>query len=298
MIENPKYKGFYCGKKTETIDFMTKERIIIPEEEWVTYKTTDDIVPQIVADEVWDKCKEIKSKRSCKYTGIGDRWHNMYQYSNLLECVHDNRTFWRRKNRPSAKEEFWSCSGFLSHGMHRCHNNIHIGTEELNKILYDIFSEIIENKSKIIKEMLKRNNELCKTNENEARQIDSIEKALKELEIKKEKLIKIYTMDKITDDEFEKISNEYQEETIEYKTQLINIKNNQNAKESGKNQEKIKKFFDFDTVELTKEFIHKKICKIYVEYIEKNHAKLKINFHLDLEMSEVDKKSICLGLII
>lgn len=67
-------------------------------------------------------------------------------------------------------------------------------------------------------------------------------------------------------------------------------KNNQSAKETGRNQEKIKNFFDFDVVELTKEFIHKKICKIYVEYIEKNHAKLKINFHLDLKMSKVDKK--------
>ena len=298
MIENPKYKGFYCGKKTETIDFMTRERIFIPEEEWVTYKTTDEIVPQIVEDDVWEKCKEIRNKRSCKYTGIGDRWHNRYKYSNLLECVHDNQTYWRRKNRPTAKEEFWTCSGFASSGMHKCHNNIHIGTEELDKILYDIFSEMLENKNKILKEMLKRNNDLCQANEEEKTQMDSVENTINELENRKENLIKLYTMNRITDDEFEKINNEYQEQIIKYKTQLINIKIKQSAKEKGRNQEKIKKFFDFDAVELTKEFIHKKICKIYVEYIEKNHAKLKINFHFDLEMSEVDKKSICLGLII
>ncbi len=105
-------------------------------------------------------------------------------------------------------------------------------------------------------------------------------------------------MNKITDDEFEKIKNEYQDEIMDYKSQLIQLKVNRDANETGKNQQKIKKFFDFDTFELTKEFIHEKIDRIYVQGIEKNHVKLKINFHLGLEMSEVDKKSICLGLII
>lgn len=65
-----------------------------------------------------------------------------------------------------------------------------------------------------------------------------------------------------------------------------------------RNQQKIKEFFDFEKIELTKEFIHQKINKIYVERINKDHVRLKINFHFGLEMSEVDKKSICLGLII
>ena len=56
----------------------------IPKEEWVMYKTKEDIVPQIIEDDVWVKCKEIYDKRSKKYTGIGDRWNNKYQYSNIL----------------------------------------------------------------------------------------------------------------------------------------------------------------------------------------------------------------------
>lgn len=68
MLENPKYKGHYCGKKTEVIDFMTKQRIELPKEEWREYKTTEDIVPQIIDDEMWKRCNEIKEKRSSKYT--------------------------------------------------------------------------------------------------------------------------------------------------------------------------------------------------------------------------------------
>ena len=128
--------------------------------------------------------------------------------------------------------------------------------------------------------------------------IKILENAINEKEKNKANLIKLYTMNKITDDEFEKIKNEYQDEIMDYKSQLIQLKVNRDANETGKNQQKIKKFFDFDTFELTKEFIHEKIDRIYVQGIEKNHVKLKINFHLGLEMSEVDKKSICLGLII
>ena len=150
----------------------------------------------------------------------------------------------------------------------------------------------------ILKEMLKANSRLDKKDFKLEKNIKILENAINEKEKNKANLIKLYTMNKITDDEFEKIKNEYQDEIMDYKSQLIQLKVNRDANETGKNQQKIKKFFDFDTFELTKEFIHEKIDRIYVQGIEKNHVKLKINFHLGLEMSEVDKKSICLGLII
>ena len=46
---------------------------------------------------------------------------------------------------------------------------------------------------------------------------------------------------KLTDDEFEKIKNEYQDEIMDYKSQLIQLKVNRDANETGKNQQKIKK---------------------------------------------------------
>ena len=237
-------------------------------------------------------------KRSNKYTGTGDRWNNQYQYSNLLICTNDGKKFWRRKHRPTAKEEFWICSEYAKNGLKNCNNHTYIGTEELNSILSEVFSELLEKKSMILKEMLKANSRLDKKDFKLEKNIKILENAINEKEKNKANLIKLYTMNKITDDEFEKIKNEYQDEIMDYKSQLIQLKVNRDANETGKNQQKIKKFFDFDTFELTKEFIHEKIDRIYVQGIEKNHVKLKINFHLGLEMSEVDKKSICLGLII
>ena len=180
ILTNPKYKGCYCGKKTEVIDFMSKERIEIPKEEWITYKAEENIVPQIVNDDIWQKCNEIMEKRSNKYTGTGDRWNNQYQYSNLLICTNDEKKFWRRKHRPTAKEEFWICSEYAKNGLKNCNNHTYIGTEELNSILSEVFSELLEKKSMILKEMLKANSRLDKKDFKLEKNIKILENSINE----------------------------------------------------------------------------------------------------------------------
>ena len=38
ILTNPKYKGYYCGNKTRVIDFMSKQRVYLGEDEIVQYK--------------------------------------------------------------------------------------------------------------------------------------------------------------------------------------------------------------------------------------------------------------------
>lgn len=161
-----------------------------------------------------------------------------------------------------------------------------------------MFQELLENKSKIVKNVLDVNNKLIKEAKNTNIDITSITSELEQLEESKKNLIKLYSLNKIDDNEFEELNNEYKLNIANCKNKLVDIKNNRQLRNLEKNIKKIKDFLDFDKFEITSEFIHQKIRKIYVKQIKKNHVKLKINFHLDLEMSEVDKKSICLGLII
>lgn len=298
ILGNPKYMGFYCGKKTEVIDFLTRERVNIPKKDWVMYKANDDVVPQIIEENVWIKCKEIHEKRSGKYPGIGKESNNQYKYSNILICGNDNKVFWRRKHRPTANEEYWICSRYAKEGMKICSNNLYIATHELDLILNDIFSCILDNKNNILKELLNINDNIVKQYKIKHIDVSDLENKLKNTEEDRKSLIKLYSMNKIDENDFEEINNEYKNKIMQYKEKIIEIKNNKYKREMDKNADKIKEYFKFNKFELTKEFIHKKISCIYVRKIEKNHARLKINFHLDLTMSEVDKKSICLGLII
>lgn len=146
--------------------------------------------------------------------------------------------------------------------------------------------------------MLDVNNKLIEECKNNDIDTTNITNELKELEENKKNLIKLYSLNKIDENEFEELNNEYKNNISNCKNKLLDIQNDKKLRDLEKNNKKIKEFLNFDSFEITSEFIHKKISKIYVKQIEKNHVKLKINFHLDLEMSEVDKKSICLGLII
>lgn len=66
VLENPKYKGFFCGGKTETIDlgerYVRRPR---PPEAWVTRR--DPAVPAIVSEALWDAAAAQRAARGKRY---------------------------------------------------------------------------------------------------------------------------------------------------------------------------------------------------------------------------------------
>ena len=62
MIENPKYKGFYCAKKTEVIDYMTKKVKYLDKSDWIVYEDRKRI-PSIVSSNLWDRANKRLVKR-------------------------------------------------------------------------------------------------------------------------------------------------------------------------------------------------------------------------------------------
>ena len=68
VLENPKYKGFYCGGKTEKLDMGERYvRRELPENEWVMYK--DPAIPAIVSEALWDEAAQIRKERQGKIPG-------------------------------------------------------------------------------------------------------------------------------------------------------------------------------------------------------------------------------------
>ena len=58
ILTNYKYKGFYCGKKSEVIDYKRGNRRYIDEGEWVIYRDYER-VPLIVDEDLWDRVNEV-----------------------------------------------------------------------------------------------------------------------------------------------------------------------------------------------------------------------------------------------
>lgn len=133
MIKNPKYKGYYCGKKSEIIDYMTKKVKQLPKEEWVIYK--DNKIPAIITEHLWEKANQkLNKKRKEKIM-----YQNRYPLSAKIYCQNDNEVFHRRKQCKTNDEITWICSKHLKNGKQSC-NSSNLRQSEIYAILNDIIS--------------------------------------------------------------------------------------------------------------------------------------------------------------
>ena len=62
ILCNPKYKGWYCGSKSQTVDYRSKRKVFLDESEWIMYP--DPSVPAIVSEELWDRANALYKLRS------------------------------------------------------------------------------------------------------------------------------------------------------------------------------------------------------------------------------------------
>jgi len=131
MVQNPKYKGYYCGKKSEVIDYITKQVKPLNKDKWIIYKDTNKI-PPIITTYLWNKANlKLTTNKKTKTT------NNKYLYSGKIFCELDNHPFNRRIFRKQNKDITWICSNYLKNGKNIC-NSPNIRESELTTILKDL----------------------------------------------------------------------------------------------------------------------------------------------------------------
>lgn len=104
ILTNCKYKGFYCGGKSEVIDYKTCKRKVINEDEWIVYKA-DNIVPAIVEERVWDRVNSIIDNKKNIYR---DKY-----YDKVFCCAHGNVKPKVKKNK-NKLYFYYICKGCFS----------------------------------------------------------------------------------------------------------------------------------------------------------------------------------------
>ena len=154
MLENPKYKGWYCGNKTQSLDYRTKKKAFLDESEWVTYP--DPSIPAIVSEELWDRAHALYKERRKEVMDhtSGSSFHNRYPYSTKIICEEHGTTFHRHVlEKKTGNEEAWQCKVYRTHGSKAC-TAPQIRSCELDQILSQIFEELAKDKQAIIDSLL------------------------------------------------------------------------------------------------------------------------------------------------
>ena len=150
ILCNPKYKGWYCANKSQTVDYRSKRKIFLDESEWIMYP--DPAIPAIVSEELWDRANDLYKRRSEQMMSHqnGAEFHNRYPYSGKIVCEEHGTSFHRQVQKSRAGEkEVWQCRVYRDKGRKAC-SAPQLRTTELDQIMADIFDQLSQNKKAII----------------------------------------------------------------------------------------------------------------------------------------------------
>lgn len=207
IIQNPKYKEYYCGNKVRIVDFRTKEQRFLPEDEWVMFKDeTGEIVPAIVSEEIWDKCNAIFRERGNAIKSRERSFKDKSVFTGKIWCQLHEKPNWRTSFSNSVAQGQptyqWICSEKKRFGAKTC-ASFAIMEGELYAIISDLFKSIAVDIEDYIQTFLTFYKESDNASEAQ-KQITSQKVQLDRMLLKKEKVFDLYTDDAITKTEFTK----------------------------------------------------------------------------------------------
>lgn len=289
IIQNPKYKGYYCGNKVKIIDYRTKEQRFLPEDEWVMYKDeTGEIVPAIVSEELWDKCNEIFKERSAVVKSRERSLKDKSVFTGKIWCAADDKAYWRTSYSNSVSKGKpiyqWICSEKRRFGAKAC-ASFSILESDLYQMLSEHFKDIAENIEDYVDTFLKIYRE-ADTSSTTQKELDSLRARLEKEKAKREKLLDAYTEDLITKAEFKERNDASNITISELEEDIFNIE--KKAAESDdyvRELEKIEKYFKemySPDREMTREEVDEMVLTIIdrINVIPRNEECMKLEIKL------------------
>lgn len=152
IIRNPKYKGYYAGRKYKSADYRDPKPVKRPEDEWILRR--DESIPAIVTDELWDRANELLDRRGEKFKEKGDAFQNRYPYSGKLICGEHGTSYHRHVYKSKAGErECWNCRMYRLLGKKDGCDSPTLYTDELDEVMKRVYGEISVDRERIADEL-------------------------------------------------------------------------------------------------------------------------------------------------
>ena len=211
ILCNPKYKGWYCANKSQTVDYRSKRKVFLDESEWVMYP--DPSIPAIVSVELWDRANALYKRRSQQMMShqSAAEFHNRYPYSGKIICEEHSTSFHRQVLRSSKGEkEVWQCRVYRNRGRVAC-SAPQLRTTELDQIMAQIFDQLTQNKQAIIDAVVTVLQSVPDEHDY-AQDIRHIEEDLSAIQAKKDRLLEMSIEGVISTAEFKQRNDGFNEQ--------------------------------------------------------------------------------------
>ncbi len=224
ILCNPKYKGWYCANKSQTVDYRSKRKIFLDESEWVMYP--DPSIPAIVSEELWDRANALYKRRSQQMMShqSAAEFHNRYPYSGKIICEQHGTSFHRQVLKSAKGEkEVWQCRVYRNRGRVAC-SAPQLRTTELDQIMAQIFAQLTQNKQAIIDAVVTVLQSVPDEHDY-AQDIRHIEEDLSSIQAKKDRLLEMSIEGVISTAEFKQRNDGFNEQikTLEEKLAVIQL---------------------------------------------------------------------------
>ncbi|MBE6146922.1 MAG: recombinase family protein [Firmicutes bacterium] len=291
MIENPKYKGYYCAKKTEIVDYMTKKIKYLKKEDWLIYEDKTRI-PPIVDEELWERANNRLSTRKKEFSERKKNkniYQNRYTYSAKIYCKEHNTVFHRRHFRKNKKDITWVCSEYLKKGKTTC-DSPNIRESELNAIFKDLIDKLQIDYDKVF-DILKGYYKVSDIDDRMSEKISYYEKEIKKNYARKEKLLELNLEGNISNNEFYKMNTSYNKSIKILNKELQQLEKNKikiNKKTNLNNELEISIKQKLDSSETINKIISFILDHIVVSKIGNDKSKMELNIFLSYK--EINKK--------
>ena len=236
IIENPKYKGYYCGHKSKVLDYRTKQKKRLNESDWIIYKDYEN-VPPIVSEELWERANVKLKERQDSFTNRTINkvvFQNRYTYSGKIYCGCHNLTYHRSSAGKRKNNPVWECQVYRKESLKGC-SNPRVFEFELDEVFKDMFNKLFKRKNTIFDEILSE----CKNyleNNNSELNTKNLESKIIVLNNKKDKLLELVIEEYLSKEDYKKQVDLINEDLTIYQTKMNELKSNKKDKNNIENK--------------------------------------------------------------
>lgn len=279
IIENPKYKGYYCGHKTKVLDYRTKKKKKLNESDWIVYKDYEN-VPPIVSEELWERANKKLKERQDSFTNRAVNkkvFQNRYTYSGKIYCGRHGLTYHRSSAGKRKNNPVWECQVYRKESLRGC-SNPRVFESELDIVFKDMFNKLLKRKNYIFDEIVSVCENYLESHNNDS-EIKNIESKILLLNNKKDKLLELVMEEYLEKADYKKQVDLLNEEINSYKNKLNELKIDKKDKNYIKNKiNEIKKALDncLTDNKCYSDVFNELIDRIYVYKEENNKIQLDI----------------------
>ena len=281
IIENPKYKGYYCGHKTKVLDYRTKQKKKLSESDWIIYKD-EKSVPPIVSEELWNRANKKLKERQDSFTNrvVNKKvFQNRYTYSGKIYCGEHNVTYHRSSAGKRKNNPVWECQVYRKESLKGC-SNPRVFELGLDEIFKDLFNKLFTRRNNIFDEIINECRNYLEINNND-NEIKTLESKLLVLNNKKDKLLELVMEEYLSKMDYKKQVDLINEEINIHQNKINELKNNRKDKnyiENKINDIKVSLNNSLNNTQCYSDVFNELVDRVYV--FKEDDKKIKLDIYI------------------